>query len=79
MVLKICLQDFSGYSSGLGWNPFIRVWCAVDHNGGDIEYWKIITLDGTITDTGTEQFELEIQLHPMKQIVLDHSLITCNK
>ena len=48
-------SGFSGYSSGLGWNPFIRLWVAVDHLGGEIQYWKVAS-DGTISDTGTGQF-----------------------
>ena len=48
-------SGFSGYSSGLGWNPFARVWCAVDHIGGEIYYWKVAS-DGTISNTGTGQF-----------------------
>ncbi len=48
-------SGFTGYGSGLGWNPFIKLWVAVDHVGGEIFYWKLAS-NGAVSETGTGQF-----------------------
>jgi hypothetical protein len=52
----ITLPDgFTGYASGLGWNPTAKSWVAVDHMGGEIFTFKLDST-GNITKSYTGQF-----------------------
>jgi len=47
--------DFTGYSSGIGWNPTAKTWVAVDHLGGEIYSFTLNNVGQTLA-SNTGQF-----------------------
>lgn len=47
--------DFTGYGSGIGWNPTAKTWVAVDHLGGEIYSFTLNNVGQTLT-SNTGQF-----------------------